>query len=506
MNIFKFLTARTGAVNKAGLAGVVLAGGLAVYNLTGYMADTPAAQEGEIRSLAQVMSSGGQMPSEYSGINISRGGAEFASAADISAQNDRMFDGGEGSINAMSSALDGISARRSALSAGEDGLGMGANGAVRRDGQAAATGGVSVPGEKGMREGLRQANEEAAGKDGASGGPVLQRASVAKAGGSNLGTGGNGGFGAPSRSNGGSASAVSAERSSRAGDFGGFSGAMPEGSTLVASNSTLRGATSTSSSFRPGNMNAHIGRGRFSEEGKDLRLIAVSSAKVAANASRSDNEAAQVFMGGERLAGGVQALGENMETLGTAATADFVDEMDTNTDNFDAAADEIDNSEQERKNHRTRLQKGLFGTLFVTIAAMWSISSLVGAKSGDRGVAWWKWVAAAAVAAVAIAIVSVFIADAAKYIDKYGGDGWSIASVVMGALMLVAIGISFAAPVQQFVTKIFGKLKGFGLTLVGGLIGTGVTYGVESTIESLKSFGADGETGDGLSSDSSEKK
>lgn len=452
MNIFKFLTARTGAVNKAGLAGVVLAGGLAVYNLTGYMADTPAAQEGEIRSLAQVMSSGGQMPSEYSGINISRGGAEFASAADISAQNDRMFDGGEGSINAMSSALDGISARRSALSAGEDGLGMGANGAVRRDGQAAATGGVSVPGEKGMREGLRQANEEAAGKDGASGGPVLQRASMAKVNGGG-GTGGNGGFGAPSRSNGGSASAVSAERSSRAGDFGGFSGAMPEGSTLVASNSTLRGATSTSSSFRPGNMNAHIGRGRFSEEGKDLRRIAVSSAKVAANASRSDNEAAQVFMGGERLAGGVQALGENMETLGTGATADFVDEMDVSTDNFNFAMDEMDYTEQEKQALRTKLAKNLVSLLFATATAMIAISRLK-----DN----WPWGGAIALAVTAATLVPIglFIKDAITYIDKY--DGWTIGIIftVFGAAFIAGLALAwFSSDVSNWINGVMDKIS-----------------------------------------------
>lgn len=502
MNIFKFLTARTGAVNKAGLVGVALAGGLAVYNLAGYMSDRPAAQEGEIRSLAQVMSSGGQMPSEYSGINISRGGADFASAADISAQNAGMFDGGEGSINAMNAALDGFSARRSALSAGEEGLGMGANAAVRRDGPAAASGGVSVPGEKGVREGLRQANEEAAGKDGASGGPVLQRASITKAGGSALGTGGGGSFGAPS-GRGAASSAVSAERSSRAGDMGGFSGAMPDGSTLVASNATLRGATSSSSSFRPGNAKDYINRGgRNSQEGRDLRSIAVQSGKVAANAHRAVNEADQVFMGGERLAGGVQALGENMETLGTGATADFVDEMDTNTGNFDAAADEIDNSELERKNHRTRLQKGLFGTFFVAVAAMLSISAL-----GDSP---WDWVAKAAIAAVALGIIAVFMVDAGKYIDKYGWDGWSTASIIVGGVMAVGVVLSLALKgMSKWINKTITEplMKKMGLQmLTSAVLGTGVGMGIDSTISSIKSFGADGETGDGLSSGSSKKK
>lgn len=451
MNIFKFLTARTGAVNKVGLAGVVLAGGLAVYNLTGYFADTPKAQDEAVRSLAQIMSSGGQMPAEYSGINISRGGVEFASAEEISAQNASMFDGGESAINAMNSALDGFSARRSDLSAGEDGLGMGANAALLRDGQAASVGGVSVPGEKGMKEGLHQANKEAVKNNPASGGSVLQRASLAKMGGSNLGAGGNGGFGAPSGRSAAS-SAVSAERSSRAGNLAGFSGAMPDGSTLVASNSTLHGATSSSTSFRRVNPQDYVGQGRSSREGQDLRSIAVRSAKTAANASRAANEADQAFMSGERLAGGVQVFGENMETMGTGASADFVDEMDTNIGNFDASIEDIDTTEQEKKALRSKLARDVVGLLFTVASAMITISLLK-----DK----WPWggILALSISGAAMWKIGTFIKDAITYISKY--DGWTIGVIftTLGAAFAAGIVLAWASTaVSDYIKELMGKI------------------------------------------------
>ena len=120
MKVLQILKSRIGNVSKAGLLGVGVTAGLVGLNLYNYATEGPAAQEQKIRSLSQIIASGDSVPAEYSGINISRGQNEFATAEEVSARQGRMFDGGEGAV----AALSGISVRGTSLGQGEGGLGF----------------------------------------------------------------------------------------------------------------------------------------------------------------------------------------------------------------------------------------------------------------------------------------------------------------------------------------------------------------------------------------------
>lgn len=481
MRVLKFLKSRAGAISKAGALGLGLTVGLVGLNVYNYATDTTAAQEKEVRSLSAIMASGGELPAAYSGINVSRGANEFATAEERAAREGTLFDGGEGAVAALG-GIDGVNVRGSALGSGEAGLGMGANAAAQLgpDGKP-LTGNVNADGSA-VGAAAADANQTKINKLGEAKEGDLQRASMARAGGSNLGSGG----GAAGLAGSSSLRASARGEAERRMGSSSISGAMPEGSTLVASNSGLLGAASSS---LPGGRESRVGRGINSKEGNSLRQIAVDSSKVAANKNRGANEGTRPFMADTKLSGGVNVVGETANTSVSGAN-DFEGEMNAREKGAAQAIDDIDTTEQERKEHRTRLQKMLFGTLAITIVAMLSIGTLMkAALSGS----WWNYVAAAAIAAVALTVIGFFIADASQYISKYGSDGWSIASIVMGILMVGGIAVSFVKGAYFWLAKAAGTLtKGFGMQLLSGaVLGTGVSMGVNTTIESIKATTSD---------------
>ena len=481
MKVLQILKSRIGNVSKAGLLGVGVTAGLVGLNLYNYATEGPAAQEQKIRSLSQIIASGDSVPAEYSGINISRGQNEFATAEEVSARQGRMFDGGEGAV----AALSGISVRGTSLGQGEGGLGMGENAATAVAGPRAAAG-VHAPDGSAI---AAAASEKAKGtqinKLGAEKAGGLQRASMARASGANFSTGGPG-FGAPATP---ARSAARSEAASRIGASS-ISGAMPEGSTLVASNGSFRGAAS--SSFVPAGRNSRVGQGLNSKEGRDLRSIALQSGKVAANRHRSDNEAAQVFMGGERLSGGIQTTDGSVTTGGTASTEDFEGALQAKQANLDAGIEEIDTTEQERAAKRSQLGRKLVALLFATIGAMIAISTL-------RGKGLWGTIAAAAVTAAMVLSLGLFLADCGKYISKYKSDAASVVFTVCGVLFLAAVGIAWVKSVSSWIAKIVGKVgKGLGLG-EGFASGTGVSAALGSVEGAVKDVSnATSEDGSGL--------
>lgn len=434
MKILKFLTSRLGAISlsagkTAGLAVTVGLIGLNVYN---FASDTSASEEARVRSLSSIMSSGGVLPAEYSSINFDTGNAQFATAEEIAAREGTLFDGGEAAVN----ALNNISVPSYALGAGEAGLGMGANAAVQvgPDGQA-VTGNVSADGSAVGAAAAQQAQKTQINKLGEEKAGGLQRASIAKASGSNMGSSSNGGFGAPSRSSQGSASAKAGSVGASEGYS--LSGSMPKGSTLLASNSNVRGAASSSSSFIAGNTRTRVGQGSNSREGKSLRDIALASAKVAANKNRAANEGGSPFMAKEKLSGGIQVMGDSMaEFSGTSGTG-FEDDLKSRERGMAKGIDEIDTTETQRIKDRTLLQQLLFPLIMGTIGCCFLINSLM--KGGV-----WSKVAAVAIGAIMAGLVIWFMVKCIQYNNKYDEEtGWAIAGIVLSCLMLVAIGISF---------------------------------------------------------------
>lgn len=447
MKVLQILKSRIGNVSKAGLLGVGVTAGLVGLNLYNYATEGPAAQEQKIRSLSQIIASGDSVPAEYSGINISRGQNEFATAEEVSARQGRMFDGGEGAV----AALSGISVRGTSLGQGEGGLGMGENAATAVAGPRAAAGVQSPDGSAIAAAASEKAKGTQINKLGAEKAGGLQRASMARASGANFSTGGPG-FGAPATP---ARSAARSEAASRIGASS-ISGAMPEGSTLVASNGSFRGAAS--SSFVSAGRNSRVGQGLNSKEGRDLRAIALQSGKVAANRHRSDNEADQIFMSAERRSGGIQSTDGRVTTGGTASTEDFEGDVQAKQANLDNSIAEIDTTEQERAAARNDLLRRIVPLLCSTIAAMVAISTLRNIPIYGQG--------AAIAATVAIGLsLGMFIARCGMYIDKFGWDGTGIGTLAFGVAMVAGVTLAWVSTkFSSFINKILTKLgKAFGL-------------------------------------------
>ena len=494
MNVFKLLTSRIGAlsISMGKTAGMALTVGLVGMNVYNYMNETPAAQESRIRSFSEILSAGGTLPND-TGIRFDTGGVQFATAEEVAAQQGTLFDGGEAAVQ----RLESFSIQGRALGSGESGLGMGANAAVELGPDGRPISGVSVP--DGSAVGAAVGQAAAAGQTGGTkinklgeereGG--LKRASMARATGSNLGSGSSGSFGTSSSRSAQSASAkggASARGTVGAGSEGyTLTGSMPGGSTLLAGKSNIRGVASNSS-FMPGGRDSSIGSGTKSREGQSLRDIAVASSQIAANQHRSVNEGARPFMASDQLSGGVQVEGDGSSlTTGSGSTevGDFEDAMNRRQGAFDQAVEETQKSEQERKQHRDRLAKNLIMLAVATVAACFAINYLMRTANGP-----WSYIAAAALGATMIGLIGFYFADCVKYIKAYRHveTGWAGAGIGVSILMAAAIGISYVKFSSNEQTKLgaaVSKVTGMKEALVG-MGTTAVTSGAQTAFSSVK--------------------
>ena len=492
MNIFKFLKSRIGAVSiSAGkMAGVALTAGLVGVNVYNYATSSPAAQEARVRSFSEVLTSGGILPEDNT-MNFALGNVQFASAEERAAQEGTIFDAGDADVSALQGAMNSFSVRGSALGAGEGGLGMGANAAVELGpdgkpltGNAAGTDGAAVgaaaaAAAQGGQTKINKLGEEPAGG--------LQRASIARASGSNLGSSSAGGFGGNTRSSAaGNATAEAAARLRSSSSYA-LSGAMPKGSTLIASNGNIRGAAGGATEFVAGSRFGRSAMGARSQEGESLRDMALASSKVAANANRSANEGTSPFMARERLSGGITVEGENLNEFQGTADTSFEDDMNRRERGVVAAADEVDTSEQERKNHRSRLSKMLIALIPTVFMGMMTIQAM---KSEGP----WGIVAAIAVTALLAATIIAFTVDAAKYISKYGADGWSVASLIGSAVMAAGLVLAWIDNTNAWLGKVSTFLfKNMGMTLISSAIfGTLMGQAISTAPETFKeAFGSE---------------
>lgn len=494
MNIFKFLKSRIGAVSiSAGkMAGVALTAGLVGVNVYNYATSSPAAQEARVRSFSEVLTSGGILPDDNT-INISTGRLQFASAEERAAQEGTIFDAGDADVSALQGAMGSFSVRGSALGAGEGGLGMGANAAVELGpdgkpltGNAAGADGAAV-GAAAAAAAQQQDGKTKINKLGEEPQGGLQRASIARASGNNLGSSSGGGFGGNSRSSAaGNATAEAAARLRSSSSYA-LSGAMPKGSTLIASNGNIRGAAGGATEFVAGSRFGRAAMGARSQAGESLRDMALASSKVAANANRSANEGTSPFMARERLSGGITVEGENLNEFQGTADTSFEDDMNRRERGMAGAVDEVDTTEQERENHRSRLSKMLIALIPTVFMGMMTIQSMK-----DSGP--WGMVAAIAVTAILGATIIAFTVDAAKYISKYGSDGWSIASLVGSAVMAAGLVLAWINNTNAWLEKVSNFLfKNMGMSFLSSAIfGTLLGQAVSTAPETFKSaFGSE---------------
>lgn len=489
MKVLELLKSKIGAISKAGLFAVSLTGGMVALNVYNYVSDRPAALQPEVRSLSQIISSGGELPREYSGINLDARGVEFASAEERALQEGALlasFDGGEAQVQALE-GINPINVQGTVFSGGEAGLGFN-QGAVEvgPNGSGAGAGGSGNNGG-GVGDAVAAANQTIINKLGDAGvnNGGLKRASIAtvNAGGaSSFSPYGNTGV-SPS----GTPSVTPVGPSSISG--------IPslEGTTLVHTPASLRGATG--SGFVAPNRNVNYRGGINSQVGRDLKGIAVDSAKVAAARHKQTNSHAQVFMASSQQGLGTHAVGDDVGAgdSGVGAAEDFEEDLNTKEGDLGAKIDEIDTTEQERKDHRDRLVKQMFSLMVTTFVGMISIASLK--NSGPWGI-----VGAAAVSLLLLGLILLFFADCREYAIKYDEqEGWAIAGYVMSAVFLVGIGLAWVGSIAEWLVSVGEAMfanMGVGL-LVGSLVGVlGPGMSINNAIEEGKMvFGDDDKSG-----------
>ena len=370
MKVLEILKSRIGAISRAGLLSVGLTGGLVALNVYNYVNDKPKALEPQIRSLSQIMASGGELPSEYSGISLSARGVDFATAEEQAKHEGALlakFDGGEAQVDALGQ-IDALNVRGSVFHGGEAGLGLN-QGAVEVGPNGGSAGGASGADGAGVGDAVAEANQTVINKLGDAK-ASLPRASMAKV---------NAGGSSSSYSPYGNAGRVAANAPVAAAKIGPSSiSGVPtvEGSTLVHTPVSLKGATG--SDFVASNRNVRYTGGLNSREGHSLRAIAVQSAKVAALQSKSANLHAQVFMTEDVKGPGTQATADTFTTtMGGDTIQPPPDPQIDPGEDFDNYIEEIDTTEQEKEELPPKTFDSISYSLLMGIISLISFISIV---------------------------------------------------------------------------------------------------------------------------------
>ena len=480
MKILELLKSRAGAISKAGAIGLGVTVGLVGLSVSNFFSTMPSPESKEVRNLAQIISSGGELPQEYSGIRVSLGNAQLATAEERAAREGKIFDGGDTGV-ANLARLDGITGRR--FSGGEAGLGMGANEAVALPGGVAAGNGQTKGNVSGALASAQEQARNQSGKTrinrlGDDSNSNFQRASIARASGSELGSGATGGFGAPGYGG------------SRSGEIpSALSGAMPGGSTLVVASGDLQGARTPS--YVAGNRNARVfgGSGSRSQEAESLLDTAKRSAEVARNNNKADNEGATyAFMKGYQ-GGLVVDSGEgdsNLGATGGVGSMDLGDDSIPGMSKLSGLESKLDDrlesemeTQQKKKVARDTIHKMGLAMFVATMAAFVAICVLN--KTGYGSIAAWI------VTGVMLAALAVFAGFIIKYrkqdlIPADMATGYGIWAGVDAAIL----GLAWIPGVAKTVGKMVDWVaKTFHMTS-GGIAGGGVTTAGEKVFEEGK--------------------
>lgn len=501
MKILELLKSRAGAISKAGVIGLGVTVGLVGLNVANFFSTVPGPESQEVRDLAQIMSSGGELPKEYSGIRVSLGNVQLATAEERAAREGNIFDGGDAGV-ANLARLDGMNITGQRFSGGEAGLGMGANDAVALTGGSAA-GNAQVKGNvDGALASAREQARNQAGKTkinrlGDDSNSNFQRASIARASGNELGSGATGGFGAPSYGGSGSGEIPSA-----------LSGAMPSGSTLVVASGDLQGARTPS--YVAGSRDARVmgAGGRRSQEENSLLDTAKRSAEAARNQHRADNEGATyAFMSGYQR--GLMLDNSNDEagsSLGVTRNSDSdlnskipgmgnLDKLESNVQN---TLDDSLEREAKKKQSRNSLMALCVTTVLATLVAVVAISVM-------RNVPAYGTAAAGITTAIIVGLIALLAIKAGIHWKKYPDDnvGWQMELACVA--MLTLVGLAWTAlgdllfkgieKLTQGLAKIFGQTGEWADALVGKIAG-----GAGTSVKGLTGGAATSEAMQGISS------
>ena len=486
MKLLELLKSRAGAISKAGAIGLGVTVGLVGLNVANFFNTLPSPQSQEVRSLAQIMASGGELPQEYSGINVSLGNAQLATAEERAAREGRIFDGGDAGV-ANLARLDGMDITGQRFSGGEAGLGMGGNEATALPGgvagQAQVKGNVAGAMASAAEQARRQGGKTKINKLGDESNSNFQRASIARASGSELGSGATGGFGAPSYGG------------SRSGEIpDALSGAMPSGSTLVMPSADLQGARTPS--YVAGNRNARVfgASGSRSQEGESLLDTAKRSAEVARNNNKADNEGATyAFMKGFK--GGL-VVGDEAEEGGALATG-AAGSMDLGADSIPGMSqlkgleNKLDDrfqkemeEQQKKEAARNLINKMGIAMIFATLAAFITICVLN--KTGYGTIAAWI-ISGVMWAAIAVFAGFVISYGQKKLIPRDMFATWGILAGTMAGVIGLAWIPGVANRIGGIVDKFAGVFKSSGAAAARSAMGYAGGKVIEAGKEAMHS-------------------
>lgn len=277
-----------------------------------------------------------------------------------------------------------------------------------------------------------------------------------------------------------------------------ISGAMPQGSVAYA------GAKMGNGSANFGDTRGgRAGRGMQSGDGRTLNQIAKRSVEISQNKYRAANEGSRAFLASSQNSGGIAVENGVALSEGTASE-DFSAAAVKARGKAEQSLNDLTLRELQRKQHRQRLMKSMISLIFLTIPAMFAITALMrtARKPGPHSI--WALAAAIALGAIMIAAIGVFMADAIKYMKKWGGSGITTASMFVGPALAGLIAISYLKSVGTFVNGLASKINGiFGGGVVGSVSAVGTAMGGgQQLIQETKALGQDS----GSSTDKADQK
>lgn len=266
-----------------------------------------------------------------------------------------------------------------------------------------------------------------------------------------------------------------------------ISGAMPQGSVAYA------GAKMGNGSANFGDTRGgRAGRGMQSGDGRTLNQIAKRSVEISQNKYRAANEGSRAFLASSQNSGGIAVENGVALSEGTASE-DFSAAAVKARGKAEQSLNDLTLRELQRKQHRQRLMKSMISLIFLTIPAMFAITALMctARKPGPHSI--WALAAAIALGAIMLAAIGVFMADAIKYMKKWGGSGITTASMFVGPALAGLIAISYLKSVGTFVNGLASKINGiFGGGVVGSVSAVGTAMGGgQQLIQETKALGQD---------------
>lgn len=502
MKVWNYLKSCAGAISKMGVLGLATTVGVVGLNIYSYVMDSPATQEKAVRSLSQIMASGGDIPAEYTGINISADGVEFATAEEIAKREGTFLDGGDAAVDAIN-AFGGPGVKGQVFTEGGEGLGLGANKALRvnTDGTPVDGGANADPAAVAAAARAGAAATKAGAENGAEGGtagnaangPTLSRATIARASGSNLGSGTMFG-GTNTSSNGGADNKANTNVGANS-----ISGAMREGSTFLQVSDSLKGTTSASYKPSKSAQKPKPQKGRLVDVGlsNDLRGIAqdMGTIKLAAMQGRTTLGGPQkVYMNSKNLSfaedgfadGSIVPTKSSGEDTPDPSTPDGLAQME---EDLEEGTDNLALEEAEKKSYRNHIIWDSIRLLFATTVAMFAIAALMELKGP------WFIAAAVALGVVMIGFLVGLVANSIAFMSKFGVSFVGILGVTAGLAMIAGIALSFTGQFGEHLNTLRTNLsEGLSGKIVEGAAdaekATKVASGVVNTIGSTALTGA----------------